>query len=352
MSCVAPCRIWFGGIYGLFMDRDDENEAWTSYDSANIANQVLSSHDASDEWQAGNEVRFGSTFVCSPLAWEAVYWGLWDDTQEATVTAADLGAPVSTVLDFGGLDYDDGGGVSGVTAFFDNATAHRVRRSFAVQNIELNLIYFPFLHSIGPFGVARGGTGMYGAPAGPGISVVGTAGFRYFRVDDTFEFATSPSDTTFGNAAEDLFYRIDIDNHLLGMQLGAAANLQATQNLAFVVDSKFGVFANYIEHDQRIFGSNGVAVVTGGLPFAGVPYSIQSDKDDIAFLGELRAGAAYWVNPNWRLYGGWRAIGIAGIAHPTEQIPLNFAGIPDVQNIDSNGSLILHGLQAGVEVNY
>lgn len=345
----APCRVWFGGIYALYMDRDNEDPVWTSFDSSNLAGQGLSSRDASDDWQTGNEVRFGSTLLCHCLGWEAVYWGLWEEEEQATVTAAALGSPVSTTFDFGGLDYDSGGGVSGVNSFFDNAQAHRIRRDFAVQNIELNLLYYPLLDSVGPYGVSRAGSGLM---SGRRFSLVGSAGVRYMRIDDGFEFASSLNDTTFGNDPEDIFYQIDMENHLVGVQLGAAANYRATQRLSLFVDSKFGIFGNYIEQEQRIFGTNGVAVVTAGLPFEGEQYDIQSDKEDVAFLGELRAGVAYWVTPRWRLYGGWRAVGIAGYAHPTEQIPLNFAGTPDVRNIDSNGSLILHGLQTGVELNY
>jgi hypothetical protein len=240
-------------------------------------------------------------------------------------------------------------GVSGVNSFFDGAQAHRVRRHFELQNIEVNMLYYPLLSSVGPFGAARGGSGFL---AGNRFSVVGSAGARYLRIDEGFEFASSLNDTVFGDDPEDMFYNIEMENHLIGMQLGAAANYQATQRLALYFDTKFGVFANLIEHEQQIFGSNGFAVVTAGLPFAGQEYNIQSDKEDIAFLGELRAGVGYWVSPHWRLYGGWRAVGITGVAHATEQIPLNFAGTPDISDIDSNGSLIVHGLQAGVELNY
>jgi hypothetical protein len=355
--CVAPCRVWFGGIYALFMDRDLENAAWTSYDSSNLANQVLSSRDASSDWQPGNEVRFGSTFLCHCWAWEFAYWTLYDETDEAIVTSASLGAPVRSVLDFSGLDYDPGTGVSGVNSFFDdNGTggveAHRVRRHFELQNFEINMIYFPLMNSVGPFGVSRAGGGYFANTGYRGFSVVGIAGVRYMRIDDGFQFATSPTDFVFGNTPDDMFYQVEMENHLAGLQFGAGANYQATQVFSLYADGKFGIFANYIEHDSRIFGSNGFAVVTGGLPFAGQEFNIQSHKTDVSFLGEFRIGMALAVRPHIRLYGGWRAVGITGYAHPTEQIPQNFAGINDVVNIDSNGSLIVHGLEAGVEVAY
>jgi hypothetical protein len=356
VSCVAPCRVWFGGIYGLFMDRDLENDVHTSYDSTNIAACVLTSRDASSDWQPGNEVRFGSTFLCHCWAWEFAYWTLYDEDDEAIVTSATLGAPVRSVIDFSGLEYDDGLGATSVNTFFDDfggggVEAHRVRRHFELQNFEVNMIYFPMMSSIGPYGVSRAGGGYF-ASGYRGFSVVGTGGVRYMRIDDGFQFATSPTDFVFGSTPDDMFYEIEMENHLVGLQLGAAANYQATQMFSFYADGKFGIFANYIEHDSRIFGSNGFAVVAAGLPFAGQEFNVQSNKTDVAFLGEVRVGIGLAVRPHVRLYGGWRAVGITGYAHPTEQIPVEFAAINEVENIDSNGSLIVHGLEAGVEVAF
>ncbi len=383
LACRPKCRHWFGGVYGLYMTRDHDNVVWLSYDSTLIGSRLLGSHDADTDWQAGNEIRFGATMVCAPCAWEVVYWGLYDESASATVLAANVGNPISTSLDFGGLDYDDGIGVGGVNGYYDNVEAHRVRRHFELQNIELNLIKFPLFCSVGPCGVRcgaddcgtacgataayanagaayGGGTGqqnfggMYGTsnPCGPRFTIVGVGGVRYLRIDEGFSFASSQLDTVFGDDPEDMQYTVETENHLVGLQLGCAANYQKSQCLSFYCDSKFGVFYNNIDHDSRIYGNNGFAYVTAGLPYAGQAYNVQTNKDDVSLLGELRLGAAYNLRPNWRVYGGWRAVGVAGVALPFNQIPQNFADIGDVQDIDSNGSIIVHGLQAGVEGSF
>ena len=87
-------------------------------------------------------------------------------------------------------------------------------------------------------------------------------------------------------------------------------------------------------------------------------FDVIASKDDVAFLGELRLGGAYTLRHNsggrpiWRLYGGYRAVALTGVALPTNQIPADFSDVVGVANIKSNGSMILHGLQAGVELAY
>jgi hypothetical protein len=52
------------------------------------------------------------------------------------------------------------------------------------------------------------------------------------------------------------------------------------------------------------------------------------------------------------LRGGYRALAVTGIALPSAQIPNNFEDVFGVAQIDSNGSMILHGAFLGVEYNY
>ncbi|HEX6961792.1 MAG TPA: hypothetical protein VF175_08000, partial [Lacipirellula sp.] len=78
-----------------------------------------------------------------------------------------------------------------------------------------------------------------------------------------------------------------------------------------------------------------------------------ASKTDVSMLGELRLGASYQATPHCRVYGGWRAMGITGVALATSQTPTAFLDTTQMSNyVNSNGSLILHGLQTGVEWNY
>ena len=82
-------------------------------------------------------------------------------------------------------------------------------------------------------------------------------------------------------------------------------------------------------------------------------FDVSATKTDVSMLGELRLGASYQYSCHCRLYGGWRAIGVTGIALATDQAPNQFLDVAQLQRyVNSNGSMILHGLQAGVEWNY
>jgi hypothetical protein len=76
---------------------------------------------------------------------------------------------------------------------------------------------------------------------------------------------------------------------------------------------------------------------------------VNSHKKDVSFVGEIRLGGDYWFTPNWRISGGYRALGITGVALSTNQIPRDLQGIDDVIDVDTNGSLILHGGYFGTE---
>jgi hypothetical protein len=54
----------------------------------------------------------------------------------------------------------------------------------------------------------------------------------------------------------------------------------------------------------------------------------------------------------WSAIAGYRAVGASGVALPTNQIYPDLRGINDVENIDSNGHVILHGGYAGIEIGF
>jgi hypothetical protein len=48
----------------------------------------------------------------------------------------------------------------------------------------------------------------------------------------------------------------------------------------------------------------------------------------------------------------YRAMSVTGVAFTTEQVPVNMGDLQGARNIDSNGSLILHGIQVGAEYRF
>jgi hypothetical protein len=86
-----------------------------------------------------------------------------------------------------------------------------------------------------------------------------------------------------------------------------------------------------------------------GGPNDGMEFDIHSNETAVSFLGEIDLALACHFTR--RLVGtvGYRIVAVTGVAIADAQIPRNFGGIQDVEDIDSRDELILHGLHAGVE---
>lgn len=334
---TAPGCDWFGGVYGLIMTRDNENDVWLSYDSAFPDYKLLASRHADMDWGGGFETRLGRYFNCGANAWEIVYWGVFPNVREAN--ACDCGLLTGTLrtwLPLDNLVYNPGSGNQPVRNFFDDAERHRLLRSFQFQNVEVNLLSF-----IWPVQEC-------------GWTYQATLGARYFRFDEGLEFASDPVDDEFTGDPREMAYTIDVINHLVGAQLGGRLTYMPTERVRVFADVKLGLFGNHIRHRSSLGGSNGFAVVDNpGGPFNGEIIDIRSTKDDVAMLGELALGGSYQLTRYCSLTGGYRAVALTGVALSTNQIPLdNIWTVDSVREIDSNGSLILHGAFAGVTFNY
>jgi hypothetical protein len=183
-------------------------------------------------------------------------------------------------------------------------------------------------------------------------------GVRYLRLDDDFEYATmwgidsggtvTPPAYTPWDGANELFYDIKVDNELVGFQLGANMTYCITCNCSVFWNSNFGIYNNHIDVYQRVYGEAGPATEIQ----SGREMTINADKDDVAFLGELLVGGSYAFNCNWRGVVAYRAIGITGVALSSDQMPENFSTLDHVALVDANGSIIIHGVQVGVECRY
>lgn len=414
---------WFGGVYFLWMERDNATPVKLTVEVDHAAvvepyyppatSTVVSSHQTDFDFRAGVEVRFGSTFSigsdcdaygscgsgygggnsCGPAtapqlyAWEAAWWGIDDDAQcstyldEVPTVADDI--RIYGMKNFVGLEYDrDAGGnwaYLPVNNFYGYGlpvqdppgaapddyvvvVAQRVRTNFNAQNLELNIVRFPICDA----GCSGGSCGGYDACGCEPeycstFSMYGSCGARYFRVDDEFLYATEFGQYTGGvtdqpaydgftyDNSNELFYNVDVENHLVGAQVGWAMNYCVACRWNFFCNSNFGLYNNHINHYQRLFsgGDGTVRFVQTGETF-----TVRSNKDDIAFLGELRLGGSYDISCNWRAVAAYRAVAIAGLATSTDQIPDEFTNSEYVAIIDSDNSMIIHGLQLGAECRY
>jgi hypothetical protein len=363
------------------------------------------------DFRSGAEVRFGSTFTicdecdtcdtgyntgcyngcgscntgctscascCPPTvyAWEFAWWGLDDDANDQTYIPQ-TGYGIYGMVNFAGLGYDrDGDGtienpVNGyygyalpIPAASDEILAQRVRTNFKAQNLELNIIRFPVCNmscgscDSGCNSGCNAGCDPYGCEEQCktlAFSMYGSAGVRYFRADDDFMYATEFNGTTqtaFDGWSYDddneLFYDVQVDNNLLGPQLGWTMNYCYCR-WNFFMNSTFGVFNNYIEQNQRMWSGGGGTVYFYG---SNEEFNVSSDKNDIAFLGELRLGGSYDFSCHWRGVLAYRAVAMTGVATSTDQIASDYSNAEWVQIIDSDNSMIVHGVQIGAECRY
>lgn len=329
-TCCRPC--WFGGIYGLYMTRDRGNPVWTSVDDNDPGGGVLGTPQTAMDWQPGVEARLGRTFAGGCFGWEVVYWTIFSSTETATVTDGDITGDLITPLTFDNLNL----GADNVADWFDGAQAHRLRSTYEFHNIELNLLRLP----------------QYGS-CGCGFACGSVLGLRYLRINENFQFASDDSNTIFGDSPDDeMYYRVDMRNSLLGAQLGCYGAYTWTCRLGLFTDVKLGVYDNRINLCSSVTDGNGTYATVNNGPNSGSDYNLGSAKDDVAFLGELRLGGSYQISACWRAVLAYRALAVTGVALPGSQIPANFGDLNGASNIDSNGSLILHGLQFGVQANY
>ncbi|MFO0790678.1 MAG: BBP7 family outer membrane beta-barrel protein [Pirellulales bacterium] len=383
------------------------------------AGAVLCSNMAEYDFRSGVEVRLGSTFTvgescgsgcgyngcgygyngcgcnsCAPscgtmYAWEVAWWGIDDSPFVKTVDEMP-GMRMYGMKNFVGLEYDrDAGGMYNYRPLNDyygysmpidmpgapmagdiRVLSQRLYTNFKAQNLELNLMRFPCdvctssCNSGCGYDACGCGAGACGGCdsgcGGSDLSMYGSCGVRYFRIDDDFgydtEFAyydgtswdhTMPDWSTFDD--EKIGYDINVDNNLIGPQLGWTTNYCVGCKWNFFLNSTFGIFDNHVNVRQRVWtGGDGTIRYTS----TGDDMNFKESKDRIAFLGELRVGGSYDFTCHWRAVAAYRAIAATGIATTDGQLPSNFSDQNAVHEINADSSMIIHGVQVGAECRY
>ncbi len=324
------CPRWFGYVGGLVMTRDRSNKMWTTYETGNNPNQLMYFPGA--DWAGGAEVRFGSFIGCGcTCAWEATYWGVWGMTgNDSRLSPTNQ---LSTPIDLGFVDIVAPG--SPASLIFDNASEHRLRREDNFHNVEINFLNYPL-----------GGYNVNGP-----VRLSYLAGVRYFRLEEMLQFTSVRGGSVFGaNAGLDqASLNLDMDNNLVGGQLGGRADWFITPSWLVFAAPKVGLFANYMNFDTQLTRGDG-AVAT--FASTGNPFNLHASKTDVSFLAQIDLGTQFQVSRHCGIEFGYRAVAITGVALADDQIPPFLAAEDDWRDIDSNGSMILHGAFAGLTFNW
>lgn len=269
---------------------------------------------------------------CGTTALEIVYWGLFPDTAEQNPTD-----PLLSMIDFADLDYNG----ATLDTLFSPAEMHRVLYKYDINSIEVQLV------GNGAMGGPLGG----GRTQGPGCNRFGLgwmAGLRYIDYSEGFLFSADNDDTTFSNDADEAHYQVNLDNDLIGFQIGSAANFWVTQRFSTYVTGRVGIYNNHVRQFQQIYGTAGPVTINNG-PNTGEIFSVTSAKDELAVVGQLDFGVRWNISQCWSLDAGYRVMGLSGVAIAEDNVQRgNFQNLEGIADIQTQGTVLLHGGYAGV----
>ncbi len=389
---IASPSPWIFGASGLLFNRVDNQYARLTSDVTNPDSPILTTDNARMRVTSGVQFYGGRYFGSGQYAMVGSYWGVFSNPQTAEVVVP-LGGNLRSDLPFTVQGPNPGATPYGITMpsqnvydLFDGAYSHQLVRDQQFHNAELNFFSFalgggarqPYaggggglLGGAGGFGGA-GRLGRHGAggdpcaptcgPTGPCAPWYGAqssklrlsmfGGLRWFRFQDSLQYAASATDQVYGNTADDFYYNNGVTNDLVGSQLGAMANWCTGTCVNVFAGTAFGVFYNHMTADTRAGTTDTVATILSANSFHGRAYDYSSSLNDVALLCEGNFGAGIRISRGWTANLGYRVVGVNGVATAVGQIPRDFSNENEINRINNSNSLILHGLVLGAVYNF
>ncbi|MEM9826989.1 MAG: BBP7 family outer membrane beta-barrel protein [Planctomycetota bacterium] len=365
---------WFGGANLLFLQLEGgkgmrifDNYPWTT----SIADPDPS---------LGYDLTFGRYLGCGRYGLGITYFN-WNPDDVSAVRDIPAGTPGSSMMPFYyGISYNDGTGentyeqhidgsaaagtgLSGVAANTVAATAARVNRDLQFQSIEANLFSFGLMGAqrhayagcpnVGPLAGRHadhygfgGATGPLARSSGGRVRVMTSHGFRWFQAKDEIEYAYNV-DGVGGYGVNDLYDQFEVENNLFGYQFGSRLTYCLGRGFSANVGGKVGLYGNHVEARHYMGSLTTDAYVTGDNT-----NRINRRESDtvLASLAELDLGLGYNINQAWTFTGGYRLIGMMGVANAVDSYPNHFDHT--CLHIDADKSYLLHGAYVGLNFNW
>jgi Putative beta barrel porin-7 (BBP7) len=334
----GSCKRWFVQANGLYMGRANQTRYSVTQD-INTYNTIMTTEDAGQDFAGGFETRLGRLLGCNGCnAFEIGYWGIFPSDQSASRQAGGyptlgIGPLLGNNLNL--LSYDDGTYNYDVRTWMTTTTGmHELRRSYDFNSFEANFLGNSYAWGLQNYQVGCG--------CGPRWQFGWLAGFRYFNYGESTTFYSDYDDNMIDNDPNELRYNLRTKNDLVGFQLGGQGNWQVNNCWSIFGSGRAGVFNNHITHTQRLYGSNGDAIINAGA-YTGQPYWVDSSRDSLAAIGQFDLGVRYNWSCRLSVQAGYRVVGIAGVATSDGQIADNFADPRMAGVIRASDSVILHG---------
>lgn len=386
-SPTVPIRNWFAGASLLFLDYEEDYNRRLIFPDAAPATTMLQTNQVDPGASLGFETYFGRYFACGKYALVGSYFFFNPDREEAVVTAPTAGdfraaMPLwdRMVIDRDGDGINDDLGVIGdatdnhIYGAFDSAAQFRIRRDIDIQGFELNFVSFGIggasraglagncgVGGCGPSDPCnpcfQSGCGGMGGPMVPAchsrMQFQVSHGIRWFQFKDAFEFAASLAADGYGNGPDDYYYNVDVQNDLIGYQFGGRADYCVTCRVNVYAGAKFGIYGNDVDYNARI-GTRGVAAEVG--PFyptmPGEMINVSRNETVLSTLGELDLGVGVRLTNCWTVTGGYRLLGLTGIATSVGSIADDPANVNGGHLNWVNDSFLLQGGYVGLNYNW
>ncbi len=299
--------------------------------SLNVGNTiVLSTDDLDIEDQVGFRVL--GRYDIGPLSVvEFGYTGIFDYSDSATVNDQTgnlyslFSRPAPGVGQFG----VNPAGVSipgGPLPFTERAIQHRISLDSDLQTAEITY--------------RRYWLGWF-----PRVSGTLLAGFRYTKVNETFQFdslGTPNVDPVFTNPA--FQYTTDAINNLAGFQAGGDMWVGLMQGLRIGAEGKAGIYNNHYNLSTRIRDGEADSLTT--------LLSEEFRDNKVAFIGEASVDVVADILPSVSLRAGYEVLYLDSLVLAGENFnqtsPYGNQGVR-VPFVNNDGELFYHGAHAGIE---
>jgi hypothetical protein len=160
-------------------------------------------------------------------------------------------------------------------------------------------------------------------------------GFRYLNLNEDLSIVSI--DLQEGTSD----YEISTNNNSFGAQIGNRVR-HSRGRWSWEGTGKAGIFGNAAEqHSDSIVDFPGIVVRPGRSESTG----------NVAFVGDLNLTAIYQINSVWGARLGYNLIWIEGVALAPDQLDFT-STTTSGSGIDSDGGVLLHGVNAGFEARW
>ncbi|TWU51186.1 BBP7 family outer membrane beta-barrel protein [Rubripirellula reticaptiva] len=299
---------------------------------------------------------------------------LWNPGEEQVIGSGAAGAIRASMPQYRDVSLNFGSGpetvydqIDGASVDSLGATNVRVSRDLQFQGIEANLYSFGLMGaqraayagcgngSVFGRGLGLGSGCGYGGATGPlarsssgRVRVMTSHGFRWLQIDDSMETAYNV-DGAPGYQAQDIYDNVDVENNLMGYQFGGMLNYCMGKRLNLNIGGKFGLYGNRAELKHRLGTETQLAYLNGDNT-----QTIDTTSTDtvLATLGELDLGLGYRISNAWTITGGYRVMGITGVASADDNYPNYYSSVAASGNIHADDSYLLHGGYLGMQFNW